>query len=148
MTTIKGYTRQYRKALKGNGYKGFPLRGAFHVTSNGNPVSATDIKPGLTLAYVAGPIPSNPPYVQPFTLPPVVSKPDNSPPPITLPTMYRRTERVGKDGENTKKRVDYKPVANPKPDTLYWYKPEGSKKYVEVNYSKLLSDLEAAAIAA
>lgn len=64
MINAKGISRQYRKALSRNGYKGFPLKGAFYVTCEDKRISASDIEPGLDLTYVDGEIPVNPDHMK------------------------------------------------------------------------------------
>ncbi len=140
MQTLKGKTRRIRKALRKAGYRGFPIVGAFHVTINGKPIRTEDIKPGLKLTYTPGPAPE---YVAPMEPALTLTVPADLP---ALPKLYKKVEKIS--ATTGKKRTEYKEVANPKSGETYWMKPEGKTRYVEVNYSKLLADLDNLAEAA
>lgn len=137
--SIKGLCRQYRKACRRIGVL-FPHRGTFHVQLvSGGVVQPADMVVGLRYKIVIGLAP-----VAAVVAPPVpyINLPLDNPlqEEDTLPACYKRIERVGKDGENTKKRVDYRLVKNPKAGERYFVKStEGGKnRYVEVDFSQLL----------
>lgn len=143
MKTLKGKTRAFRKALRRNGYRGFPIVGAFHAALNGRAILASDIKPGLLLTYVSGPAPE---YVAPLEPVLTLAVPDNLP---ALPTVYKRTEKV--NATTGKVRAEYKEAKNPKAgDTVYLKTTTdgGRVRYVEVDFSKLLADLDEQRLAA
>jgi hypothetical protein len=135
-TTVKGTTRKFRKALRAAGHP-FLRTGAFHVKVNGTTVTnpadlpaTADLK-RAKITHVIGAGTHVIPYVAPVPVAPApVADADR--------TLYKRTVREADPAKpNSKRRVDYKPARNPKPDdgVTYYAKIDGKWRDVPAAYA-------------
>jgi hypothetical protein len=146
LNASKGLVRQYRKRLRAAGVK-FPLRGAFYVTDQfGQFVCPENVSRDSALQIVAGPIPNIGTPVHPDLskrLPPA-PVPEDSIFGDPLPSVFKRLVRVSPtDG---RKRIDYRPVKNPKPNQSCWVKAIVNERvrWVETTYGDGLNEMNLA----
>jgi hypothetical protein len=135
-TTLKGTTRKFRKALAAAGHP-FLRKGAFYVKVNGTPVTnpanlpaTADLKRSKVVTVIgsgAGIIAA--PKPAPVAITPVTD---------TDRTLYKRTVREADPAKpNSKRRVDYRPARNPKPNdgVTYYAKIAGKWRDVPAAYA-------------
>lgn len=133
-TTLKGTTRKFRKALAAANLT-FPLRGAFRVQVGDTLVTdPANLPADLTAGVVR--------IVHADTTAAILT-PKPKPAPVaavadTDRTLYKRTVREADPAKpNSKRRVDYKPARNPKPDdgVTYYAKIDGKWRDVPAAYA-------------
>jgi hypothetical protein len=125
----KSITRKFRKALRSNGTK-FPLRGAFSLRINGNIVNDPNLLnlKNATIEILEGVPAGTILATYKPTLPAIeVSE--------TRPLFKRSVREADPLKANSKRRVDYKLVKNPKAEESYYAKIEGKWKEVPAAYA-------------
>lgn len=140
--SVKGVSRQYRKALRKIGLRNFPLSGAFHCRENRITILPdavtirSTVKAGPAPLTIWKPKPSAKPAIQPAPVCPA----------LTVEPVFRRVESLGMHAGKERKRTNYRPLRNPKAGQQVWIKriEAGKPKWIEVSYSDLLNPVSAA----
>ena len=146
----KSISRQYRKTLGRLGVKGVPYKGAFHVVDEYEQHVAPEnverqIQSRRPWRIVKGPLP----YSMPVH-PDLSKRQPYAPIPADsifsdveqLPTVFKRIVRECTD----KRRTDYRPVKNPKPNQVCYVKAivGGKCRWVETTYGSHLNTMQLA----
>lgn len=161
LTTIKGTTRRYRKALRKIGMRNFPLSGVFHCREDGSPIKPEAVTNRCTMKDGPAPLVTWKRKVElmPELMP--ILEMDYTPseefqsqdrthrvidappllPALNVEPVFRRQESIGVYNGKEKTRINYRPVRNPKAGECYYVKRDvdGKPKWVSVNYSDLLN---------
>lgn len=148
--SIKGQTREYRKALRNCGIQHFPTHGAFHVvqdTDRNYVVTPDCVTPLGGYVFVLGPAP----MIKLADTKPIgyhgeetdpcrpTAEPVPDLPPLPDVTVYKKTSGVRANG---KPYTNYVAVKNPKSGAIYFVRtttPEGRTVYVEKAYADILA---------
>lgn len=141
--SVKGITREYRKACRAASIRGFFLRGPFHVRSffSGEVILPAKMSSTTDAEFVRGPAPLSTPKQEKLNPLPTSGFPAEN-----LPTVFKRVIREAKT-ENDKRRIDYRKIPNPKPGQMVWVKllqTNGKMKWTETEYGAKLTEMKVA----
>jgi hypothetical protein len=148
---VKGNTRRYRKVLHRLGIN-FPHKGEFHVVvdHSGKAIPphelAGAIVGGVNYRLVWGKMPTPPKPVSEYAPIPSDSIFADSPDFWEPPTVFKRIVREPKR-EGDKRRIDYRPIKNPKPGQSCYVKIQldnGKSKWVETTFGANLAEMRVA----